>query len=376
MLLETLPELTVEQQSIFDKVVEEVHNFQPGNPDITLGGFAGTGKTIILAHLLEHFKNKENKKVRVGAYTGKAVDVLRRKGITEAQTLHRILYRFEYYGGRFHATPETDIRCDVLLVDESSMVSPEIYEAIQSHEIPVVYIGDHGQLPPVNAADFNLMGNPTYKLEHIHRQAETSKIIVLAEMVRKKFLPSTGVTLDGVQIRDRYQFWDRVADPSFDQIIVGYNRTRVKVNQTVRENLYNYVEDEPVEGDKIICLRNNHPEGLYNGMSFKVLAVNEDSREDCLKLDFVDDLGNEYLGVRTLRGQFNQEKTQKLEMYQIKAGINLFDFGYAVTAHKSQGSEYEAVLALEELHPDSFEDHHRWRYTVVSRAKNFLVYCR
>ncbi len=375
MLLETLPALTSEQQTIFDNIVEEVKNPDPDQPYTTLGGFAGTGKTVLLAHLLDHFKNKEDLRVRVGAYTGKAVDVLRKKGISEAQTLHRILYRFEYYGGRFHATPETDIRCDLLLVDESSMVSPEIHEQIMLHHKPVIYIGDHGQLPPVNAADFNLMGDPKYKLEHIHRQAEESKIIVLSEMVRKKYLPSTGVSVEGVKVCSYGQFWDKIQDPTFDQIIVGYNRTRVKVNREVREAL-RYDADQPVPDDKIICLRNNHQEGLYNGMGFKVLAVEEDSRDDCLKLDIADDLGNEYLGVRAFRNQFNQEKTERLEMYQIRAGINLFDFGYAVTAHKSQGSEYDSVLALEELHPDSFEDHHRWRYTVVSRAKKNLVYCR
>lgn len=132
----------------------------------------------------------------------------------------------------------------------------------------------------------------------------------------------------------------------------------------------------PEPGEKLICLRNNANLGLYNGMTFTVESVEEDPDLDVIMLDLVDDLGNVYQDVKALSDQFNQERTLTLNRWQMSKQINLFDFGYAQTGHKSQGSEYNKVLALEELHPGFPEDHHRWRYTVVSRAKTQLVYCR
>ena len=160
---------------------------------ITLGGYAGTGKTTLLAALRQVLKdNRPNMSVSFGAFTGKAAQVLHSKlkedKILEPRdscsTLHSLMYYSK--GGKDAApswTKRENLKYDLLVVDEASMVSEEIWNDLLSFGKPIIAVGDHGQLPPINSS-FNLMAEPVLRLERIWRQAADSPIIELATMAR------------------------------------------------------------------------------------------------------------------------------------------------------------------------------------------------
>jgi exodeoxyribonuclease-5 len=158
-------------------------------PVQTLGGYAGTGKTTVIRTLTDHLPS-----FAVCAYTGKAANVLRRKGVAGASTIHILIFspREEEWRderGRIHVKMVFDLKepsevdATGFIVDEASMVNRELHDALLTFDRPIIYVGDHGQLPPVGGADFNLMSNPDVTLEEVHRNA--GEIARFAEFIRK-----------------------------------------------------------------------------------------------------------------------------------------------------------------------------------------------
>ena len=178
-------QLTEEQRSTIKSVLKDLNSER----FVTLGGYAGTGKTTCVNTIVKALENKKYK-FAVCAYTGKATNVLRRKGI-EAATIHSTIYRTEknletneVYWTR---KPWHEFSHDGFIIDEASMVGEDIHKDLLSFGLPILYVGDHGQLEPVGSK-FNLMQNPNYRLEKIHRNA--GEIAHFAEHLRKG-LPST-----------------------------------------------------------------------------------------------------------------------------------------------------------------------------------------
>lgn len=176
--------LTKEQRNIHDAVIDGIKHKQTQ----TVGGYAGTGKSVLLGKIYERLTEK-GIFAQVAAPTGKAADVLNRKGLPAA-TLHSLLYRLfridskkhkrELPDGkeeeyevveRFHWQRRNDLVANVLLVDESSMISHQMYADLMATDIPCVFFGDHGQLPPVEQSSVNVMAAPDYRLETVHRNA-------------------------------------------------------------------------------------------------------------------------------------------------------------------------------------------------------------
>src|SRR5262245_45897619 len=164
----TDPDLTDEQASALSRLLEFSNQVQ------TLGGYAGTGKTMLIKHLV-----RELPRFAVCAFTGKAANVLRRKGVP-ASTIHSLIYqpvevtRFDKSGKIVKVVEfvrREQLPCSGVIVDEASMVSREIHDDLVAYDLPLIFVGDHGQLEPVADHDFNLMRNPQITLEQIHRNA-------------------------------------------------------------------------------------------------------------------------------------------------------------------------------------------------------------
>jgi hypothetical protein len=164
---------------------------------------------------------------------------------------------------------------DGFIIDEASMVSKEIHEDLLSFKMPIIYVGDHGQLEPIGSK-FNLMENPMYRLETVHRNA--GEIAHFAEHLRKGNPAKTFKCEKKVQIIEESHIQDRHL-ASVDQIICAFNKTRVKLNQRVREEKkidFTFV----AKGEKIICLRNNRKFGLFNGMQGIIKKVRNNEKFD------------------------------------------------------------------------------------------------
>lgn len=350
-------QLTDEQKNVVRGILKELDSSQV----ITMGGLAGTGKSTISKTLLQALAAK-NMRFCAAAYTGKATNVLRKKGIA-ANTIHSCIY-----------TPTIDLtteetiwikktrreikeQMDGFLIDEASMVSKEIHDDLVSYGLPIIYVGDHGQLEPIGSK-FNLMQNPMFRLETVHRNA--GEIAHFAQHLRNGNPARAFHGTDNVQIVGESDVKDRHL-ASVDQVIVAFNKTRVKVNNIVRK--FKKIDMTFIaKGEKIICLRNSRQEGLFNGMQGIVTNVRKKS-----KFDFVSD-GIDFTNIKYDPDQFGQES---YKFNQDSQG-NPFDYSYAITCHKAQGDQFGNIIVFEQ-ECDKW-DHVRWTYTAASRAVNGLIW--
>ena len=358
-------------------------------PYITLGGYAGTGKTTIIGlfRKILHDRNSELK-VAFCSYTGKATRVLTEKLAEHkatfpqdsTSTIHSLIYSpILDDDGQVTGWEKRDINTDnlqLIVIDEASMVTKAIWDDLLAYNIPIIALGDHGQLPPIGS-DFNLMQEPMLRLEEIHRQAKENPIIELSIMARQTGSIPIGNYSSTVKKLDRSdsesQYILNEVMYGYDEntmVLVGYNNSRIRFNKSIREML-EFERPEPQSGDQLICLRNNRIAGIYNGMMGKIISIESVSS---------DKFGDHYFTSlllddrKTYKGnisseQFNTPKT----LSETDRELDLFDFGYAITVHKSQGSQAKRVVLIEERFKRmSDEDWRRWLYTAVTRAEEEL----
>lgn len=280
--------LSPDQINAIDAVLNWYNSSTVSKPYITLGGYAGTGKTTVVGEI----RNKLPITVRIAycAYTGKATSVLRNKLLSKKciystdsiSTIHSLIYKPKIEDGEIVGwIKENSIDYDLIIVDECSMVSSEVFRDLLSYGIPILCIGDHGQLPPISNDDFNLMSNPEIKLENIHRydSSEDSpllKVSMLARMEGKIPFETFGDSVLKVSVKDTTKinkFINSMGDFSSAMVICGFNSTRITWNNKIRKKLGRF-DDNPVAGDRIICLKNNKKcdtGPIYNGMMGTIL---------------------------------------------------------------------------------------------------------
>lgn len=323
---------------------------------LTVGGYAGTGKTSIVSHLMKKWEG-----TAVAALCGKAASVLRSKGVESAQTIHSLIY--EVKNDEFRRKPYLP-GVQSIIVDEASMVNTDIYSDLLDFGVPVLFVGDHGQLEPIGDNP-RLMENPQVRLEKIHRQAANNPILRLATAFREgRDVPYWKDPAGRLEICRRSEFKKFIKTGV--QVICGYNKSRHSTNALYRNN-EGYEFSTPCPGERVICLRNNRHFGVFNGQQFTVKAVHSDEGDDLIEMTIVPDDGRP-LRVSTLAKQYGQDVIDVRN-----SEYCLFDFGYCVTAHKAQGSEWDDVVALDQISQNW--DAARWRYTVATRAKRKLTYC-
>ncbi len=355
-----------------------------------MGGYAGTGKTTLIG-ILRQKLHKENKNLHVAfcAYTGKASRVLRNK-LIEARalfpndsvgTIHSLIYSpiedettKEITGWKKKEAIETNL----IIVDEASMVDLFIWQDLLSYGIPIIAVGDHGQLPPIRE-NFNLMATPDLKLEEIHRQAKENPIISLSIMARENGKIPVGSF--GSKIK-KMSYVEPESQDKVDEllkayneetlILCGYNKTRIKLNNFIRSSL-GFEDKEPRSGDRVICLRNNHAKGIFNGMLgtiFDIKSKDEEFYKAQIVMDGEDDI---YQGL-IFKSQFGAPEPINFtkERFRLR-DHDIFDFGYALTVHKAQGSQAKRVVLFEERFSKMDDEAwRRWLYTGVTRAEEEL----
>ncbi len=344
-----------------EAVVQGVREWANQRSDqiLTVGGLAGTGKTTIVSYLVDSWPS-----AATTALCGKAAHVLRAKGV-DAQTVHSLIYvPFETADGKVRFRKRDHLKeIRRIVVDEASMIDHLLFHDLMSFGLPVLFVGDHGQLEPIGTNP-NLMKSPNLRLEKIHRQAMDNPILRLAHAFREgRPTPRWKDPNGRLEITGRSSF-ERLIRPDV-QIICGFNKTRHQVNARVREMLgYKHLVQP---GEKLICLKNNKAWNIFNGQQVTVLGIEFDSK-NVIDLEVETDDGRT-LNVPCWKEQFGKNV---LEDFKIQS-IALMDYGYAMTAHKSQGSEWPDVLIMEEI--ANVWDAKRWRYTAATRAKERLVYC-
>lgn len=382
-----------------------------------LFGYAGTGKTTLARHFAEGIEGS----VLFGAYTGKAAHVLRQKGCPGAGTIHSLIYHSKDQG-RSHlkemelelaelmielkhegasdeeiaghqnvinlraqlekertslARPIFTVNQDsivkdatLVVIDECSMVDGQMGADLLSFGTKVLVLGDPAQLPPVGGAGFFTEGvTPNVMLTDIHRQAADNPIIALATRVRNEEGLALGSYGESSVIERTDLRQDDVINA--DQVLVGKNTTRHASNRRLRA-LLGITAEVPVPDDKLVCLRNNNDIGLLNGAIWRIDEIGsmDDQR---IHMTVSPEEGGAAQDVEAHMHYF-LGAGEKLAWYERKDAQE-FDYGYALTVHKSQGSQWDSVMLFDESWVFR-KDKWRWLYTGITRAAEKLTVVR
>jgi exodeoxyribonuclease-5 len=355
-------DLSKEQEAAVSAATEAVRDRQ----EFVLTGLAGTGKSVVLAALHQHLKDQGIRPVVV-APTAKAALVLTAKGLPAA-TIHSTAYIFA--GTRKDENDETrpifiekQFATSCMLVDEASMVGASVVGHLRSQCDAIVWVGDHGQLPPVKSENPRLFESPDFTLTEIHRQAAGNPIIAYSRRMRnRESMQSPHPGIDHYVVRDHEQIAKIAAERGIDQLICATNDHRVSMNDTVRRLAGRGERPEP--GDRVVCLHNNHRVGVFNGEQYvieDVIGVDEDIIELVIDGKAIEARLDQF-------GNPAKIDTGELDIYQC-----LFDFGYAITCHKAQGSQWDHVGVVSHGYTCFRGDAPRWSYTAVTRAAEQLT---
>jgi exodeoxyribonuclease-5 len=250
------------------------------------------------------------------------------------------------------------------VIDECSMVDEDLGRDLLSFGTPVLVLGDPGQLPPVSGGGFFTEQEPDVLLETIHRQARDNPIIDLAQLVREGKELSYG-SFGSSQVINRREV-DQSEVLAADQVLVGTNKTRRRYNQRLRD-LKEFQGALPASGDKLVALRNDPAKGLLNGSLWQVVSAPNSSKPFMNLLIASEDDGMEKQSakIKVLKAAF--ENPEEEVPWQTKRRYDDFDYGYALTTHKSQGSQWDNVYLFDESW--AFREHsQRWLYTAITRA--------
>lgn len=377
----------------------------PARRVFRLFGYAGTGKTTLAIEIA----NMVSGCCLFASFTGKAALVMRKKGCHGAGTLHSLIYkpRRKNRGDEdadrevpmWELNPESELKgADLLIIDECSMVGEDLGRDVLSFGTPVLVLGDPAQLPPIGGAGFFTEAKPDVMLTEVHRQAADNPIVRIATQVR------TGEQLQlgshkgsaaghGVSIIRRESL-RLSSELGADQILCGKNNSRVSINRRIREQLRAEGKlprggNLPVVGDRVICLKNKRDRGLLNGSMWSV----EELRDRDYGAKRRGRRGVTYLGVSSLdQAEFatcvsvpepfwfwnNRENDLNLPAGLNRSTYDEFDYAYAITCHKSQGSQWDKVVVHDESQVfggrgDREDVPQRWLYTAITRAAEALI---
>lgn len=375
-----------------------VARYKAHEPWTCIAGYAGTGKSTLVKFIVSAL-DLDDDSVCYIAYTGKAAKVLREKGCPNAMTAHRLLYQsYPRKDGTFYHKIKRplDRNYKLIVVDEVSMLPKELWDLLLSHRIHVICLGDPFQLPPIGE-DNEVLIHPHIFLDEIMRQAEESEIIRLTMDIRNG-KPLSLFQGNEVQVVDTNHIQGGMYGWA-DQIIVGKNDTRININAQMRKMWLNVDDPYPVEGDKVICLKNDWDlmteagDVLVNGTigTISNLRRNEyhpflhpELRVNFLPDDYTEEdaeISPQDVYFRNLSIDYKKlvegEPTvtaKNFTFFPKQFRPEVFDYGYCITCHKAQGSEYDKVLVFEEFLRGN--DHARWLYAAATRAKKKLVIVR
>lgn len=406
--------LSSEQQFAADefrKWFEEFPNTR--RPFFVIEGFAGTGKSFSINTIIE----EQNLNAQFMAYTGKAALVLQKYAGVNAKTIHSTIYKvkhipdqvFKELYKRIEETddagavkeieneiarlkqPEFELNLDafeedtpdILVLDECSMVDDEMLADLTSFGIPIVALGDPGQLPPVKGEGALFKGLADARLTEIRRQALESPIIKWSMWAREKrplpmgspddYLSEEASRIPKGMLNDDalMNLWTH-----HDITLCWRNKTRQDMNNFVRKQLGHYAQDAhyPIAGETLIITKNDKQKGIFNGM-FCVVKEVGNILDNYIDVEVTTELGKD-LELKLLRAPFDEyvdpDAMKKLRPWDFK-DTQQADFGYVITCHKSQGSQWDRVLVMDEdvfnwYKGDAQDKRAQWMYTAITRA--------
>lgn len=401
-------ELTADQKNA-DSLIKDWY-YNSTRQVFVLAGYAGTGKSTLLKYsITETLGLIPDQSVAFVTPTGKAATVLIRQGIS-ATTLHRLIYQsitqeteIEVNGKKikieklsFKRRENIDKSIKLIVLDEASMVSDDVMYDLLQFGVKMIICGDNAQLPPVEGLNTYLK-EPDFTLRQIVRQQLDNPIIKLSQMAREGIYIPYGRYGDSVSVLNKRFFTGekrRHCLTTADQIICGINKTRTAINNEIRSMLNR--GPFPESGDKLICTLNNWEQfidsdfrfNLVNGIIGTVYNPFYDSSTGIgfmqFKVDFLDELCPEALPFDTgifTDGRYIYKHGDYFASYDEDGEpsgaytLNRFEYGYCISCHKAQGSEFDNTVIFDESYAFK-DDKNRWLYTAITRTKKKLLLLR
>jgi exodeoxyribonuclease V alpha subunit len=367
--------------TLADKQVEAVRSAVENKVMVITGG-PGTGKTTIINAVLKIF-SKLKVRIMLAAPTGRAAKRMSEATGQEAKTIHRLL-EYSIQKGGFQKNDEHPLSCDLLIVDEASMIDTILMHHLLKAIPPrgtFILVGDVNQLPSVGAGnvlkDIIASGSvPVVELNEIFRQARESLIIVNAHKINNGLLPSFRqpakklddfyfieqedpekvlkiiLELTRERIPNRFGF-DPVEDiqvlSPMHRGVVGAENLNVEL-----QRILNPGEDGLIRGnrnyrvnDKVMQIKNNYDKEVFNGDIGRITRIDPENQEVTISFD-----------GRDVDYDFSD--------------LDEIVLAYAVSVHKSQGSEYMAVVMP--IHTQHYMLLQRnLIYTAVTRGRKLVV---
>ena len=395
------------------------------HPPFYLAGYAGSGKTSIAKSIvgrlfagntpnepdalddldadLDSDPDDElaNSPFRYAAYTGKASLVLARKGCSPASTIHSLIYSCTEHP----VTKEITFRrrgslprlLSLIIPDECSMINDEMANDLLYFNRSMLCLGDPGQLPPIDGSGYFTARAPDFFLTEIHRQAAESPILIAATCAREgRSFPAAFANTEQTSVKTMVNQPTWASLLEFDQVLCGTNKLRTYLNDMLRmaQGYRTPSSSNPVPavGEKLICTRNNwNLKNMVNGSLWRVVSAEQIPPE---RINFYDKQTGRSTPI-TIANRLRFKLTpwespdaepveaishlhffdQTLPKPNHKAewsGLTQFDFGYAISVHKSQGSEWDKVFLFNEA-ATFRENRKQWLYTGITRAAKHLT---
>lgn len=386
-----------------------------GKQTFYFAGLGGTGKSTCVESIVKEIKGK----ILYAAFTGKAASVMRKKGCPEAATIHRLAYKpagdppsperleklreeikrlyavndpgalataqalveqlkndevdSKRKGPRFSLNLESEIKyAKLVVIDECSFVDERVGRDLESFGTKLLVLGDPAQLPPVYGQGYFTSRDPDVFLDEILRQELDNPIRKICEKARRGE-PLTYGTYGDSEVLPYGDPRVQAHVLAADMVIVGRNRTRHACNAKIRRLLGRADSPAPIAGDRVVCLRNDHDLGILNGTQWKVDRCSPDMDKLTANIDITsldDEDRPDTIECETWLHHF-LGREDELGAFERRKHVE-FDFGNAVTCHRSQGSEWQNVVVFDESKAFR-KDASKWRYTAFSRASKRLI---
>lgn len=399
-----------QQDSALLRVRDWYENERDTQQVYRLFGVAGTGKTTLARHFAENIDGL----VKFATFTGKAAHVMASKGCVGASTIHRLIYQpkmsskvrlreLERMLASHKAAPEPDHdtiariveelkkeqenagrmsfslnleselrHAKLLILDECSMIDNSVGHDLKSFGVPILVLGDPEQLPPIYGQGYFTEKTPDVMLTEIHRQALDNPIIEMSRRVREGLPLNVGSYGNSRVVTTRLGNEDILAH---DIILTGLRKTKKACDDKSRA-LLGRSSPLPMVGDKLMCVKNNHDLGILNGQIWETCydAIPMGAGAVSIHIKDPDSEIEMALSVseKLLLGQ-------PLQRWEHEDDIQEFEYAYAITVHKSQGSQWDRVLLFDQK--DKFpnwtaRDQRRWLYTGITRAAESVTVMR
>ncbi len=394
----TVPKVTLnpEQEETLQKMLDWWYHTSDQTFQIT--GAAGTGKTTLIRYLVAKLGLRKDE-VLFTAYVVKATLAMTRNGLN-AKTIHAAICTFSkkprtdkdgnqividgkpQYERTFKKLPALDPEIRLIVVDEAAMVPYQLASWLLSYGVRVIALGDLNQLPPVFGEGYFLR-NIDSRLTEIMRQSSESPIPHLAKAITEgKFIPNQELNImDKIFVIRADHLTDEMLTKA-DIVLTQTNRQREYLNQYIREGIYGHTQPYPMIGDKMVCRHNNWDKSILKN----IYLVNG-------MIGYVEDIDLESLTKNSIYFDFRPEFTKKDVFRDVTADLyylhldtkykkdyislqdfDLFEYGYAITCHLAQGSEYGNILI--DMRNSYFRDrlfYRQWLYTAVTRASDTVT---